>query len=376
VVVEPTPSRLSVALVCPYDLSVPGGVQYQVLALAEALSALGTCVTVVAPGEPEQPRWAGDQPAPPPFDLVNLGRSLAVPVNGSRAPVALSPRSAARTARCLRGRRFDAVHVHEPMTPLVGLASLLAAQAPLVATFHRAGLDPLYRAEGLALRPLARRIRTAVAVSEAARATAQAALGLEEVAVVPNGVRLTPGRPLSRGREGHDRPTVVFFSRHEERKGLAVLLEAFAAVPPPARLVVMSDGPLTADLRARHPSSDRLEWIGRVSAEEKDAVLASADIACAPSLGGESFGVVLLEAMAAGAAVVASDLPGYRLAAGEAARLVPPGDPAALAAALTELLTDEAARLRLAEAGLRRAEEHDISRVAARYLELYAAAAS
>lgn len=367
---SPTPraGSLSVALVCPYDVSVPGGVQYQVLGLAEALARLGASVTVVAPGEPGMSRVAS-------LDHVNVGRAVAVPANGSLAPVALSPATLGRTARALRRGSFDTVHVHEPMVPVVGLSALGAARAPVIATFHRSGLDALYRAEGVALRPLTRRILRAVAVSEAARATAEAALGLHSIHLVPNGVVL-PVVPEARNRERSVVPTIVFFSRHEERKGLGVLLEAFSALEVPSRLVVMSDGPLTRSLRARYPDSDRLTWLGRLPPEEKVAHLAAADVACAPSLGGESFGVVLLEAMAAGAAVVASDLPGYRAAAGDAARLVPPGDPVALSAALGELLSDPAERSRLAEAGRRRAEEHDMARVAACYLALYEALAS
>jgi phosphatidylinositol alpha-mannosyltransferase len=362
---------LSVALVCPYDLSVPGGVQYQVLGLAGELARRSLPVTVVAPGDPRDER-------PPGVNFVPVGRAIPVPANGSLAPVCLSPLAARRAALELRRGAFDVVHVHEPMTPLVGLAGLVAARAPVLATFHRSGLDRLYRAEALALRPLAGRIRTAVAVSDPAKATVTEALGLRRVEIVPNGVVLSEGRSDGGGAPAREerQPTVTYLGRHEARKGLAVLLEAFGRVTRPARLVVMSDGPLTPSLRERYPSSERIEWVGTVDSATKRRLLASADVVCVPSLGGESFGVVLLEAMAASTAVVASDIPGYRLAAGDAALLVPPGDPTALAEALEGLLDDPVARRRLAEAGVRRAEEHSMRRVADRYLGLYSAIAS
>ncbi|MDA8038471.1 MAG: glycosyltransferase family 4 protein [Actinomycetota bacterium] len=358
-------SRRRVALVCPYDVSVPGGVQTQVIALAEELVVLGTRVTVVAPGGVPS-RAAGD------VAYIDVGRALRVAANGSRAPVALSPAAVVRTAGALHRDCFDVVHVHEPMVPLVGLSALAAARAAVVATFHRSGLDLAYRAEAKALGGLARRIVTPVAVSEAARETAVRALGFTDVAIVPNGVRIVPG--------GHgDKapvPTVVFVGRHESRKGLAVLLEAFGFVEQPARLVVIGEGPETPALRARFASDRRLEWCGAVDDETRRLLVSSADLFCAPSLGGESFGVVLLEAMAVGTAVVASDIPGYRLAAGDAAELVPPGDPVALAGALNRLLADGERRAALAATGRLRAEEHSMARVASRYLELYEAALS
>jgi phosphatidylinositol alpha-mannosyltransferase len=168
-------------------------------------------------------------------------------------------------------------------------------------------------------------------------------------------------------------PTILYVGRHEPRKGLAVLLEAMAALPPDVRLWVTSDGPDTAKLRARY-DDPRVEWLGRVDDEERNRRLKGADVFCAPSLHGESFGVVLLEAMAASTPVVASDLPGYRNVArpGAEGLLVPPGDPAALAAALRQVLTDTQRAAHLVEGGDRRAEELSMDRLAERYLSIYA----
>jgi phosphatidylinositol alpha-mannosyltransferase len=168
-------------------------------------------------------------------------------------------------------------------------------------------------------------------------------------------------------------PTVFFLGRHEPRKGLAVLLEAMAGLPGDVRLWVGSDGPETAALRARWAGDPRVEWLGRLSDEEKVARLRGADVFCAPSLRGESFGVVLIEAMAAETPIVASELPGYAnvARAGLDAELVPPGDPRALSAALSRVLADTELARRLVASGLDRAEEFSMDRLADRYLHLY-----
>jgi phosphatidylinositol alpha-mannosyltransferase len=211
----------------------------------------------------------------------------------------------------------------------------------VVATFHRAGGSHWYRA----LRPVVawarRRIDLGCAVSEAARRTAVDALG-GQYDLLFNGVemeRFAAAVPAPNG----GRPTVLFLGRHEERKGLGVLLAAFAGLGGSAQLWVAGDGPQTEELRRRFPPSERVRWLGLLSEEEVATHLAGADVLCAPSLGGESFGMVLVEAMAARCAVVASDLDGYRAAAEGHAYLFPPGDEAALARALDDALADAAA---------------------------------
>jgi phosphatidylinositol alpha-mannosyltransferase len=362
---------MRIALVCPYSCTVPGGVQTQVLGLARALGSGGDDVAVV--GLADGSRMAGrlDAAGLQGASFVKVGGSLSISVNGSRAPVSPLPTTMVRTLSALRRFRPEVVHVHEPFVPGPSLAAVSVGPRPVVATFHRSGDDLVYRAFGRLAGGWARRIDAAFAVSTQACETARRCIPqlAGRLSVIENGVEATgageiePWPTLA--------PTIAFVGRHEHRKGLEVLLEAFSLVPAPARLWVMGAGPETARLRSRFGSEERIEWVGAPDDGERRRRLAGADIFVAPSLGGESFGVVLLEAMAAGTAVVASDIAGYRLAAAGAARLVPPGDPAALAAALVDLLGVEQDRQALVELGLRRAAECDMAVVAARYREVY-----
>jgi len=370
-------------MVCPYDLSVPGGVQAQVRGLAAALHRAGASVTVVAPSA--SGRAAQEKAA---YGFIGVGKAIGITANGSKAPVAPGPIPMVRTVLALRRLRPEIVHVHEPLVPGASLAALVAGPRPLVATFHRAGSDRLYRCEGLALRGFARRLDASAAVSDAARTTARHVLGnrLAGTEVIPNGVdgeQFPHRRNLEETGGGHgaDGPlTILFVGRHEERKGLVVLLEAFEILQRTAcpdglgacRLVVIGQGPQTQGLKARFAADGAIEWLGPVDDAEKARQLGSADVFVAPSLRGESFGVVLLEAMAAGAPVIASDLPGYRLAAGEAARLLPVGDATALAEALAAVLGNARERARLAALGGERVRAYSMDAIAERYLQLYA----
>ena len=362
---------MRVALVCPYDLSRPGGVQGQVLDLARALGELGHDSLVLAPGS-----------APPPgprVTVVGLGRAVAVPANGSVAPVALDPRAAARARRAVRVAGVDVVHLHEPLAPVAGYGCLLGGKEPTVATFPRAGAGAGYRLLGVLARPAARRLAARCAVSPPAAATASAVLpGTYEV--VGNGVDVERfARATPWPTEG---PTVLFVGRHERRKGLGVLLDAFGRLDETgAVLWVVGRGPQTDALRARPSAGSRVRWLGTVDDDELASRLAGADVLCAPSLGGESFGMVLAEAMAARTAVVASDLPGYAFVAGDHARLVPPGDAGALAAALVEMLTDATQATGAASPGaLDAARAHaatwSMARLSRRYAALYEAVAA
>ena len=370
----PGAGGLRVALVCPYSLSRPGGVQSQVLGLARSLTAVGHEVTVCAPVDRAED-------APRGVSFVDAGRSSSLRANGSVAPVALSPRSARRALGALRARDVDVVHVHEPFAPGLPYALLTARDVPpLVGTFHRSGGSLLYSALAPLTRPLARRLAVRVAVSEAAAATASAALG-GQFEVLFNGIeveRLDGVDPWPTTG-----PTVLFLGRHEERKGLSVLLEAWPAVVAARAgdgatpvLWVAGDGPATESLQARHPGSATVQWLGVVDEQEKDRRLVAADALAAPSLGGESFGLVLLEAMAARTVVVASDIDGYRQAAGGRAVLAGPGDPEALATALTGVLdghlaTGASGREGWLEAGAERAAGWSMASLAERYGELY-----
>ncbi len=349
-------------MVCPYDLAVPGGVQGQVRGLASALRRLHHEVEVIAPGTPGAAEGE-----------ILVGRALGVRANGSVAPVAVSPLAALRAAHAVRGVRPDVVHLHEPLAPVINYGCLFAARVPVIGTFHRNGSSPLYRALRPAVRYVTGRLAARCAVSAAARDNvAPYATGAFEVLF--NGVDLAPYRSATpSARRG---PTVVFVGRHEPRKGLEVLLEAFEGSERGAELWVIGEGPATAALRRRHPPSASLHWLGPVDDDEKAARLAAAQVLVAPSLGGESFGVVLLEAMAARCSVVASDIEGYRAAAGGHARMVPPGDARALAGALDEALEEAAdATGRSApgalDAALAHAEQWSMSRLAERYVDIY-----
>jgi len=363
---------MRVAMICPYSLSRPGGVQGQVAGLARSMRRMGHEVAVLAPedGDGGAPRRGHGG-----FDGTHVvGGSLQLRSNGSVAPVALSPRTAWRVERFVRESAPDVVHLHEPMAPVAGYGCLLERPAPLVGTYHRSGDSRWYRI----LRPLAGwangRLDVRCAVSEAARETAAAAMG-GSYRVLFNGVEVT--RFHGAVPFPTETTTVLYLGRHEERKGLRVLLAAFSELPGPSVLWVAGDGPDTHALRRLYPGSERVRWLGVLTEEEVASRLAGADVLCAPSLRGESFGMVLLEAMAAGCAVVASDLPGYRSAAGGHAVLVPPGDVAALAKALAEVLAavtegtgcSSPAAL---EAGLHRAEGWSMDRLAERYAEIYA----
>lgn len=370
------------ALVCPYSLSRPGGVQGQVLGLARSLSARGHAVTVFAPTD-------GPVEVPDGVTLVATGHSTSLRANGSVAPVSVSPAAARRALAELRAGRPDVVHIHEPFAPGLPYALLAARDTPpMVATFHRSGGSVLYTVLRPLARRVARRLAARVAVSEAAATTARQALG-GQYEILFNGIEVDRF-------DGVDPwpttgPAVLFLGRHEERKGLAVLLAAWdrsaadrarlvAADGTPIRPVlwVAGDGPETGALRRRHPESETLRWLGVVDEDEKLRRLAAADVLAAPALGGESFGLVLLEGMAARAVVVASDIDGYRDAAGGCAVLVPPGDPGALAGALSGVLDGSLApddrsgdRNGWLASGTERARRWSMSTLAGRYEELY-----
>ncbi len=344
---ESSPPSLRIALVCPYSLSRPGGVQGQVVGLARALEERGHRTTVFAPLD-----HAAD--APVGVDLVPTGHSVSLPANGSVAPVTVSIPAVARALRTLESGGVDLVHVHEPFTPGLPYGLLVGRHVPpVVATFHRNGGSVLYTVLGPVARRLSQRFAVRTAVSEAARSTASDALGGTYLLGF-NGVEVDRYRDVDPWPS--DRPTILFLGRHEERKGLGVLLDAFerlsvmaldGAGPGAGRPVlwIAGDGPQTGDLRRRHPPSPDIAWLGVLSEEEKVGRLRGSDVLCAPSLGGESFGMVVVEAMAARTVVVASDIDGYRAVAAGVGVLVPPGDGPALAEALAGVVVGRSAVL-------------------------------
>ncbi len=351
---------LRVGMVSPYSLSVPGGVQMQVMGLARELRRMGYEVRVLGPCD-----------GPPPATFVTpLGNSLPTSTNGSVAPLAPDPACVLRTMRVLFEEQFDVLHLHEPFAPGPPMTSMLLHPAPVIATFHAAGDSPSYKYGNAPMRAAAKNIARRIAVSKDALALVQEAVP-GEYEVLYNGVELHDYRAAkSYPTSG---PTVFFCGRHEERKGLDVLLAAMPLLGPDVQLWIASNGPDTDRLRAQTSGDARIQWLGRLSDEEKIARLKGADVFCAPSLHGESFGVVLIEAMAAGTCIVASALDGYRNVATDEvdSLLVPPGDAQALAAAITKALHDPVLSARLVAAGDRRADDFSMVALASAYAEMY-----
>jgi phosphatidylinositol alpha-mannosyltransferase len=365
---------LQVAVLCPYSLSVPGGVQGQVLGLARELRRLGHDATVLAPLDPVLKTGETTEFRHERSGVISLGRSVPIHANGSIAPVALGPKASLRALRALRSSRFDVLHIHEPLAPGASYACLVFASQPKIGTFHRSGSSALYTVLGPVARPLADRLRIRCAVSEDARETARKALG-GDYEIVGNGVeyeRFATADPWPT-----EAPTVMFVGRHEKRKGLRVLLDALARLADTEVVCwIAGHGPETDELMKRHPESRTVRWLGRIDDKTLARRLRGADVACFPSIGGESFGVVLLEAMAARSAVLASDIPGYRSAADGFARLVSPGDPVALAAALEVTLSDSSSGLGLSsprslDLASAHAEASSMPAIATRYVSLY-----
>jgi phosphatidylinositol alpha-mannosyltransferase len=363
-------------MVCPYSLAAPGGVQAHVLGLAQGLRGLGQQVQVLAPAD------ANNTAESLPEFVTSAGRSIRVPYNGSVAPLAFGPVAVNRARRWMHDHDFDVLHLHEPVSPSLSLIVLALAEVPVVATFHFATSRSraLAAAQGL-LQPTMEKITARIAVSPLARRVQVEYLGGDAVEI-PNGVdvsHLCRARPLA----GYPRAggTVGFVGRFSEsRKGMPVLLEALRTLiqtRPDLRLLVVGHGEAEALLRAAGPAlASRIRMLGPLGDEGKAAVLASIDVLCVPAVRGESFGIVLTEAMAAGTAVVASDLDAFRrvLDDGNTGVLVPAGSPGALSAALDGLLGDPARRAALAAAGRRRAAMWDWPVVARRVLQVYRSA--
>lgn len=351
---------LRIAMVSPYSVSVPGGVQSQVLGLAREMRRLGHEVRVLAPCD-----------GPPPESFVTpLGNSLPTSANGSVASLAPDPSAALRTIRALNDEAFDVIHLHEPLVPGPTVTALLMRMAPTVGTFHAAGDSTSYRVLNRTARWAANHIDVRVAVSEQARELAARYLD-GDYQVLFNGIEVSRYRRPDIERV--QQPAIFFCGRYEPRKGLEILLEALNLVPRNVRLWVASDGPGMEILRQRYAGNDRIDWLGRITEEDKIRRLASCTVFCAPSLHSESFGIVLLEAMAAQAPLVASALDGYCNVAthDRDALLVEPGDAVLLADALNRILTDKSLATRLIDGGARRADHFSMNALAQEYFTIY-----
>mgnify|MGYP001076992345 CR=1 FL=1 len=337
---------MRIGVVCPYSFDEPGGVQAHILDLAEVLRRRGHHVEVLGPASPgtELPDY-----------VTKGGRSVPIRYNGSVARLSFGPAVRARIREFITRGRFDVLHIHEPNSPSYSMAALWMARGPIVATYHASssGSFMLQLARPL-LRPALEKIRGGIAVSEMARRWQVEQLGGDPV-LIPNGVdtsryaaaRTTPGEV----------PEIVFLGRLDEpRKGLDILLEALGLLDREVRVTVIGGG--------REREVPGVDFVGRVSEEEKAAILGRADIYVAPNTGGESFGIVLVEAMAAGCAVVASDLEAFAAVADDAALLFSTGSAADLAAQLRQLIDAPSLRQSLIAAGERRARRFDWDTVA------------
>lgn len=360
---------MKIGMVCPYSFDVPGGVQAHVVELARVFIERGHKVSVLAPASEDTPL---------PDFVMSAGRAVAIPYNGSVARLSFGPMAYTRIRRWIDGNDFDVLHIHEPNAPSLSMLALKIAEGPIVATFHTSTTKSLVLStfQGV-LRPYHEKISGRIAVSELARRWQVEALGSDAVEI-PNGVAvpafarapMLPGYPRAGG-------TVLFLGRYDEpRKGMEVLLGALPELVrrhPDVEILIVGRGDEERLRREAGPLARHLRFLGQVSDEEKASAMRSADVYVAPNLGGESFGIILIEAMAAGTAVVASELDAFRrvLRDGTAGMLVPVGDSVRLAAALDSLLTDDVRREALIHTANQVVGEYDWPVVAEQILRVY-----
>ena len=360
---------MRIGMVCPYSFDVPGGVQSHVLQLAEVMRSRGHTVSVLAPSSPHVQL---------PDYVVSAGKAVPIPYNGSVARLQFSPMVHGKVRRWLVEGDFDVLHLHEPNAPSLSMWALRVAEGPIVATFHTSTTKSLtLSVVRRLLRPMHEKIVGRIAVSDLARRWQMEALGSDAVEI-PNGVDVAAFAHAPR-LDGYPRPgkTVLFLGRYDEpRKGMTVLLDALPKLVryfPDVEVLVVGRGDEDELRDEAGDLAGHLRFLGQVDDAGKASALRSADVYCAPNIGGESFGIVLVEAMAAGAAVVASDLHAFRrvLRDGAVGRLVPSGDGAALADGLIDLLRDDAARRRYIDEGRKAVGRYDWSVVADQIMRVY-----
>ncbi|WP_297009138.1 glycosyltransferase family 4 protein [uncultured Corynebacterium sp.] len=377
---------MKIGMVCPYSFDEPGGVQVHAIELCEELRRRGHEVSLIGPGSED-----ADVP-----DFVEVGTGVvSIPYNGSVARLAFGPRTWRHLRRWIGEHDFDLVHIHEPNSPSYSMITLAQANGPLVATYHASASESkVLRVFLPVLRPFLEKIHAGIAVSEEARRWQVEMLSGDPV-LIPNGVdtanyrRAAPLPGLAT-----DRPRLMFLGRFEEtRKGFPLLLRALPAIlaeVPDLEVVVAGGGDVSelhqmlrrariswvdgvgdaGDVTAERPS---VRILGRVSDGDKAAALAASDVYVAPNTGGESFGIVLVEAMAAGAAVIASDIPAFAAVTdhGRAGRLFANGSARDLARVAVELLTDDAGRRDLVARGDERSRDFDWETVTTRVEQVY-----
>ncbi len=363
---------MKIGIVTPTYHPYPGGVPEHVYHTYIELTRLGHDVRVLT-------THFGPGDAPNEQHVTRVGRSVKVPANGSICPVAVDVRMRAKVRRVFAAERFDVVHLHEPLMPQLCLAALAEATGPTVGTFHANDDRALgYRLFGPLLKNYLANLDARIAVSAAARRSVADHFG-GDYTIIPNGVdiaRFSTAEPLPGSGDGSF--NILFVGRLEPRKGAKHLFRALPEIMrdvPHARLTVVGSGPLSGYYRSHLPEGygDHVEFTGRVSGEMLARYFASADVFCSPATGGESFGIVLIEAMAAGAAVVASDITGYRdvVRDGETGLLTRRGEPESIASAIVRLARDGDLRRRLVESAADDVRQYSWDRVTSRILDVY-----
>ncbi len=362
---------MKIGLVCPYIYPENGGVAQHVRHLYENLRLHGHDVRIITASHGPQRASEGD--------ILRIGVGFSVPLNGSMGTLTFSPRYISQVRDLLERERFDVLHLHEPFVPFLSLFLLRESRSVNIATFHAyAGFSPSYELGSRVMKAHAARLHGRIAVSAAARHFIDRFFP-GDYKVIPNGVdipRFEGAVPISRWQDGT--PNVLFVGRHEPRKGLIDLLKAHRILRRTgyeSRLLIVGSGPQEREAR-RYVATRGLKavaFLGRVSDAEKAQLFRTADIFCSPATGGESFGIVLLEAMAAGAPIVASDIHGYKgvVRRGREGLLVPPHEPKELATAIARLLDDPALRAEMSAAGRLRAEEFSWPRVTGKVEDYY-----
>ncbi len=368
---------MKIGLVSPYDYATPGGVQEHIAALDAKFREMGHQVVIITPNSNDGREEHHD-------NVISLGRVTPLRINGSTARITLSMWLTHRVRQILRQEGFDILHIHEPLMPALPLTVLRCSETINVATFHAHGQSYMsnlgYLFGKAFVRRRVRKLHGRIAVSETARDFVGGYFPAD-YQIIPNGIDLDwwqkPVKRIERFDDG--RPNVLYLGRLEQRKGLKYLIRAFQIVRrevPKARLIVASDGPLRAGFEryvATHDMENDVIFTGFIPQDEKPRYFATADVFCAPSTGQESFGIVLLEAMAMGRPIVASNIDGYRgvVTHQREGLLVAVKDHEAIAEGLIELLNDPVRREEMREACLQTVEQYSWTRVANRILNYY-----
>ena len=362
--------KIRIGMVCPYGWDTPGGVQSHMRDLAEYLIGEGHFVSVLAPISDDTIEFEDY--------VVNAGKPISIPVNGSVARVLFGPLASSRAKQWIASGDFDLLHLHEPAIPSLSLLACSAAEGPIVGTFHvSTPKKKAIYAIGPILEPIVEKLTARIAVSELARSTLKDHFETDAV-VIPNGIDGQKYANAQVSSEYSGPNTIGFMGRFEEpRKGLQVLIDSLAIVArfiPDVRYLIAGPGDSEEFMKKLNPQlRSRITFLGRLSDKQKESFLKSVEIYVAPNTGGESFGIILTEALSAGTAVIASDIPAFKavLENGEAGDLFKNEDSADLAKAIVGLLRDDDRRKKLASNGKLSAQKYDWQVVAEQIESVY-----